>query len=214
MQNDEGLCDRPGWNNYAHQRTPTACRLSPELADMLSAQKAILDRLVPALRATEMTGKDGSALIPDAPKQSNRQTARALLSLLASGVPTPGQSESEDDEENNERAPTISGTTFTDSDTPGASPLPSEALRTAAGGWAPPVSSDSSNFPAGGKSPPEIGEHKLIGPNGASIQLVKITPDGRERWTVFGGDGADWGGVWGKDAAEAKCEQLVEARKI
>ncbi len=37
-------------------------RLVPDVDQMIAAQKAILDRLVPSLKAVEATGADGSPL--------------------------------------------------------------------------------------------------------------------------------------------------------
>lgn len=70
-------------------------RLVPELADMISAQKAILSRLVPELKATELTGKDGAALIPGSidPSHPNyyHEASKSILSVFQQAVPDGGK---------------------------------------------------------------------------------------------------------------------------
>lgn len=59
-------------------------RVVPELADMIAAQKAILSRLVPELKATELSGPDGASLLPP---PNARETAKAVIEVLAGAVP-------------------------------------------------------------------------------------------------------------------------------
>lgn len=182
------------------QAGPEKVFVYPTLPDRIRAAETLLSKIVPSVKASEISGPDGAPLIPIEPQQSSRQTARALLTLLGTGV-VAAPDESNDDEQPN-------------SDTPGISPSRGAALTEGSEVWAPADPSTSSNGPTCGTPSPEIGESHRIGTAGASIQLVKITPDGRERWKVFGGDGEDWGGVWGKEAAQAKAQQLVAERRI
>lgn len=61
-------------------------KLTPDLDHMLTAQKAILNCLVPSLKATEITGQNGAPLIPEQ-ESSPRHLARAIVALLGEGVP-------------------------------------------------------------------------------------------------------------------------------
>jgi hypothetical protein len=56
-------------------------KLTPSLDQMLTAQKAVIDRLVPALKATELTGNEGEPLFP-ATDASPRTIARAVAGIL------------------------------------------------------------------------------------------------------------------------------------
>lgn len=57
-------------------------QLTPSIRDMLTAQQIIIDRMVPTLRSSELTGADGAALIPKPDTVFDiRQTAIAMLSI-------------------------------------------------------------------------------------------------------------------------------------
>ena len=49
-----------------------------------------------------------------------------------------------------------------------------------------------------------------IGNQGHSIVLRETGGDGREKWAILNLDGETQGYMWGRDAAEAACRQLIE----
>lgn len=195
------------------QAGPEKTFVYPNLPDRIRAAETLLSKIVPSMKASEISGPDGTPLLPEAEPQSNRQTARALLALLGTGVAAAGQSNDSENEEK-ERGATTSGTTFSDSDAAEVSPSPEAALNEGFEVWAPTNPSTSSNLPAVGKTSPEIGEHHAIGNTGAFIELVTIAGDGRESWGVFAATGQKWATERTKEAADAKARELVEARKI
>jgi hypothetical protein len=71
--------------------------LTPSLDQMIAAQRILVSRLVPELRAVEAV-VDANVRHDDAPQYSTRQTARAILNLLGPDVqlvetPTPRESD-------------------------------------------------------------------------------------------------------------------------
>ena len=63
-------------------------KLVPTTGDMLTAQRLLLERLVPALKSSELTGADGSSLFPaneHGEPVSNRKLAMSVLQLLRGG---------------------------------------------------------------------------------------------------------------------------------
>jgi len=102
------------------QAGPEKTFVYPTLPDRIRAAETLLAKIVPSMKASEISGPDGVPLLPEIPQQSNRQTARALLSLLSGGVGgIPEQFE--ESSEDNSSAATSSGTTGSDSD---PSPFP------------------------------------------------------------------------------------------
>lgn len=79
-------------------------KISPNIDQMQTSQKMVVERLVAAVKATELTGKDGEALIPkvdDAP--DDRKLARAVLGIL-------GHAQMDEGDANGEVAPNDSAT--------------------------------------------------------------------------------------------------------
>ena len=65
-------------------------KLVPTTGDMLTAQRLLLERLVPALKSSELTGADGSSLFPaneHGEPVSNRKLAMSVLQLLREARP-------------------------------------------------------------------------------------------------------------------------------
>lgn len=62
-------------------------RLEPNLDQIISAQKLVLDRLVPSLRAVEQSGglANSNDITVTAPEPTNMQLANALLNVLHAG---------------------------------------------------------------------------------------------------------------------------------
>lgn len=58
----------------------------PTLSHRIKALEILLAKVVPDLRATELSGPDGKALLPDPVVADTRQVARAVLSLLSTGA--------------------------------------------------------------------------------------------------------------------------------
>ncbi len=59
------------------------------MAERLKGLQLIMDRTVPTLQATELTGKDGAELFPAVTRkpEDTRQMARAIISVLSEAVP-------------------------------------------------------------------------------------------------------------------------------
>jgi len=182
------------------QAGPEKTFVYPNLPDRIRAAETLLSKIVPSMKASEISGPEGVPLIPDAPTQNSRQTARAIVALLSGAAVAPARQSDEN----------------TNSDTLAASPSPAVSQQEAAGGSESslPASSAISNFPGIGKISPEIGEHHPVGNTGAFVELVTIAGDGRQRWGIFSGLGEKWATASSKEAALEKCRELVEARKI
>ena len=59
-------------------------KLAPNVDQMQAAQKLVVERLVAAVRSSEITGKDGAALIPQPTEPPDtRQLARVVLGILS-----------------------------------------------------------------------------------------------------------------------------------
>ena len=187
----------------------------------------LLDKCVPNLVATEITGKDGAALFDSEPKPDNRQTARAILALLAEGQiglsdskplsRRPDLGDGEAAFENgaiyeggglageasslspNIRAQKIKNPIST-TDGSAASLNPS-----AADGWR------GNGEPETGKM--EVGEGELIGDQGHYIELVERVGDGRERYFINAA-GQRVCTAWGRDEATRLCQELIETGRM
>ncbi len=59
----------------------------PTLQQRLQALQILLAKVVPDLKAQELTGAEGEALIPDPGEVDKRKLARAVLALLSDAVP-------------------------------------------------------------------------------------------------------------------------------
>lgn len=59
----------------------------PTLQQRLQALQILLAKVLPDLKATEISGPEGEALIPDPGEVDKRQLARTILSILSTAVP-------------------------------------------------------------------------------------------------------------------------------
>jgi len=59
----------------------------PTLQQRLQALQILLAKVIPDLKATEISGPEGEALIPDPGEVDKRKLARAILSILSTAVP-------------------------------------------------------------------------------------------------------------------------------
>jgi hypothetical protein len=58
----------------------------PTLQERASAAKILLDKLMPTASSTEITGKDGAPLMPDAEPMTDFEVARRIAYVLAKGA--------------------------------------------------------------------------------------------------------------------------------
>lgn len=165
----------------------------PTLQDRIHAAETLLRKIAPDLKATEISGPEGQPVLPDAPVD-DRQTARAILAVLAEGV--------------------LGRAKFSVMDTKSdLEPAPSQ-LALAEEGAAFGETSPSAPLPAASSSPPEIGERILIGAAGACIVLDGMDDEGRERWRIEASTGQIRGYTSGKDNAEARAAHLVSTGRL
>jgi hypothetical protein len=190
-------------------------RIVPELRDMLEAQRAILSRLVPELKATELTGADGSALF--AGFQPDNVADLALLNGHAAAA-----------KEFLKRAGINP-----DTDAGRAAVAAYEAsvavgINRGSNGHAEPVAhvGDSApnavpdkyrNTPDAEPPPPPpaaVGTRHVIGGGAGFIELAAIAPDGREKWALYDADAVYLGSKWSEADARHKMETLIAERRL
>ena len=154
-------------------------KISPNIDQMQTSQKMVVERLVAAVKATELTGKDGEALIPHTEDPNPRQLARAILAIFSeasleaaeNAPPPPPQGQklltrSEVIEINPK-----------DSDAPVSDSAPATALEDEAPGATISGSPGASPTP----SPPRHGDRIEIATNGGHLYW----DESRRRWGVF-----------------------------
>jgi hypothetical protein len=171
-------------------------KLVPDLGQMLTAQKAILDRLVPSLKATELTGADGKDLIPAAEPQDHRQISRAILQVLGSAVLTDDAAEAfaEDTIPRGKHE-------FT------AALLPDEVDMLDLSDTPPPAR-------VGPPIVDEVGDSELVVDRGDFIRCIEVR-GGRSRWAIISHRGEHITSMWAtRETARASCQQFIATGMI
>lgn len=133
----------------------TKTRIYPSLAERTVAARALLDRLLPALKATELSGPGGGPVQVDGRELSDFEAARRIAFILASGLHA-------------QRPASAAPAALSAPEKPGgAEPREGAASPSAA----PP-------------EPPAVplGHEEVAG--SYTLRLVDRFPDGRERWTA------------------------------
>lgn len=155
----------------------------PTAQEQLQALGIILQKTVPNLQATELTGKDGEPLLAPPPADA-RHTARAVLAMLRSVEVDEGETDSSvvPIRPDSTVAAVNASLSKDDPEEGQEGPSPSEIL-----------------FPVG---------HMIDLGDAGSIQLVKREGD-REQWRARYASGAVLEVVWGRDEAEQACRDAL-----
>lgn len=160
-------------------------RVYPSLKERTVAATTLLNKLLPDLRATELTGKDGEALIPDDQPVSDFELARKAAFLLAKV--NHQLVEREEAERAAQRQPSPA--------TPVRVPEPTSV----------PVAASAPPEPQP-EPPRQPGETHQVGE--LSITFAEQLPGDRERWAIRDGSGRLVGAAFGREAAEIKARVI------
>ena len=186
--------------------------LMPNLDQMLTAQKAIVDRLVPQLKATELTGAEGAPLIPT--DADTKSIANAVLNFARDRLVT------EKAQKDGPLKPTeVDPMLSLNARHWAAPPVPENASSDVPAGNTNAIDSQQIEKPAAPAREFKLGEREVYD-NGAWIEFVEISGSNAKKWAVYDGAGHPHGYKFKREDAEALAESLptvatdVEATKI
>lgn len=152
-------------------------RIYPSLAERTTAARALLDRLLPSLKATEISGAGGGPVEYTGPRLEDEgaETVRRFM-FLAERV---RRADARD-----KRTQTVEGQAEPTAEPP-AEPLPEPQ-------------------PEPGPPPIPVGHEEQLGAH--TLRLAERLADGRERWTASNGDGRTVAVGFSRDAVLAQIE--------
>jgi len=161
----------------------------PTMSERLRAAETISRKLLPDLRATELTGKDGEALIPDDAPVTDFELARKAAFLLAKV--NHELVEREEAERAAHRQPSPA--------TPLCAPEPTSVPVAASAPLEPQPEPEAARQP---------GETHQVGE--LSITFAEALPGDREHWAIRDQNGRLVGTAFGREAAERKAKTIGE----